>query len=200
MLGDPVGGEPGRSGGVGPLPRLALVAGLVVALDQASKVWVRATPGLERRPQALVGDWLLLIHSENAGAAFGMFADSAYRGVLFVFVAILAVVGGAFAVRRLSAELAHMPEFIGLLMGGAIGNSIDRFARGSVTDFVLLRAPAGPLRRWAVDTLGGYTYPAFNVADVAIVAAMLLALPLFLLGQREPDELPPAPPAAPTLD
>lgn len=180
--------------------RFGLVSGVVVALDQGSKLWVRAQPGLGRRPRAVLGDWLAWVHVENRGAAFGVFADSAHRQLLFALVAVLMLGGALWAVRRLHRELPRVPEFMGLLAGGGLGNSIDRFGRGSVTDFVLLRAPEGPLRRWLVESLGGYTYPAFNVADVALVSAILLAVPLFLAGEAEDEALPPAPPEKPTLD
>lgn len=183
------------------LARAAAVCGLVTLLDQGSKLWIRSQPLLQRGRRPLIGEWLSLTWAENPGAAFGLFADAEHRGLLFVVVAALAVGGGAWALRALRGQLALLPEFIGLLVGGAVGNSVDRFARGSVTDFVLLTAPPGALRTWLDGALGGHTWPAFNVADVAIVVAMLVAVPLLLLGQREAaDELPPEPPRAARLD
>lgn len=182
------------------LARAALMCGLVVAADQASKVWIRGQPALVKGLRPALGDWLYWTWAENPGAAFGMFAEAENRGLLFVVVGVVALGGGLWALRALRGQLALLPEFIGLIVGGAMGNSLDRALRGSVTDFVVLRAPAGALRDGLQAQLGGFTWPAFNVADLAIVIAMLAAAPLLLAGQREPDALPAAPPQRARLD
>ena len=180
--------------------RAALVCALVVAADQASKAWIRGQPALVKGLRPVIGDWLYWTWAENPGAAFGMFAEAQGRGALFAVVGVLALGGGLWALRALRGQVALLPEFIGLIVGGAAGNSLDRALRGSVTDFVVLRAPAGALRDALQAQLGGSTWPAFNVADVAIVVAMLAAAPLLLVGQREAEALPDAPPQRARLD
>ncbi len=202
--------EPGAAGPARPeasLPslartaaRAALTCALVVAADQASKSWIRGQPALRKGLRPVLGDWLHWTWAENPGAAFGMFAEAEGRGLLFVVVGVLALGGGLWALRALRGQVALLPEFVGLIVGGAVGNSLDRALRGSVTDFVVLRAPAGALRDGLQAQLGGFTWPAFNVADVAIVIAMLAAAPLLLAGQREAEALPAAPPERARLD
>jgi signal peptidase II len=182
------------------LARASALCLLVTAIDGATKMWVRGQPALRGALRPVLGRWLSLTWAENPGAAFGMFAQAEHRGVLFAVVAVLAVAGGAWALRSLRGQLVLLPEFVGLLVGGAMGNSLDRLLRGSVTDFVVLSAPPGPLATALDRALGGHTWPAFNVADMAIVGAMIAAVPLLLVGQRDAADLPPAPPTTAQLD
>jgi signal peptidase II len=141
------------------------VAGLVVAADQASKALaVAALSG--REPVSLLGGVLTLRLVRNPGAAFGL-AEGAT--VVLTLIAVAVTV----AVVRLSARLASTPWAVslGLLLGGAVGNLVDR----------LVRSP-GPLRGHVVDFLELPHWPVFNLADSAIVVAGVTLVLYSLLG------------------
>jgi signal peptidase II len=144
------------------LPFIALAA-LVVLADQATKSWLMATlaPGEAMR---VVGDWLRLVHSRNTGAVFGLFRDQA---PLFATVSI-AVVGVIAWFHGRSGRSPVMTLALGLLLGGAIGNLLDRVRLGYVVDFV----DAG---------IGDLRFYTFNVADAAISCSLLV---LILVGLR----------------
>jgi signal peptidase II len=144
---------------------LALVAVLVLALDIATKVWVVAE--LEgRRVIELLGGELTLQVSRNSGAAFS-FAQGAT--LLFTAVAIVVIV----VIVRIAARLRSLgwAVSLGLLLGGAAGNLVDR----------LLRSP-GPGRGAVVDFIDLGWFPSFNVADSGIVVGGLLAVLLTFRG------------------
>ena len=144
---------------------LALVAALVLALDVSTKVLVVAE--LEgRRVLELLGGQLLIRVSRNPGAAFS-FAEGAT--VVFTAVAIAVIV----VIIRVSGRLYSngWALSLGLLLGGATGNLVDR----------LLRTP-GPGRGAVVDFIDFQVYPSFNVADSAIVVGGLLAVVLSFRG------------------
>jgi len=144
---------------------LALVAALVLALDIATKVLVVAE--LEsRRTLVLLGGQLLVRVSRNPGAAFS-FAEGAT--LLFTTIAVVVVV----VILRMSRRVASRgwAVSLGLLLGGASGNLVDR----------LLRSP-GPGRGAVVDFIDFQVWPSFNVADSAIVTGGVLAVLLSLKG------------------
>lgn len=144
---------------------LAAVAAAVLALDVATKVWVVAE--LEgRRAIELLGGQLLIRVSRNPGAAFS-FAEGAT--VLFTLVAVVVIVVIVRVSRRLGS--AGWAASLGLLLGGASGNLVDR----------LLRSP-GPGRGAVVDFLDFQVWPSFNVADSGIVVGGLLAVLLSFRG------------------
>jgi signal peptidase II len=134
------------------------LAAVVIVADQLTKAWIVAaiSPGASI---SIVGDYLRLVHSQNNGALFGMFRESA---VLFG-VASIVVIGLIVGYHARSPRSPYMSVALGLLLGGAIGNLIDRFRLGHVVDFV--DAGIGDLR-W-------YT---FNVADAAISFAIILLI------------------------
>ena len=143
----------------------ALVAVAVLALDVATKVWVVAE--LEgRRTLELLGGQLLIRVSRNPGAAFSIGENAT---LLFTAVAVVVVV----VVLRVSRRLGSTgwAVALGLLLGGASGNLVDR----------LLRSP-GPGRGAVVDFLDFQVWPSFNVADSAIVVGGALAVLLSLRG------------------
>jgi len=143
---------------------LATVAVVVIAADVLTKVLVVST--LEgQRTIALLGGQLLLRVSRNPGAAFS-FAEGAT--LLFTAVAVAVVVVIVRTARRLRSTAWAVS--LGLLLGGATGNLVDR----------LLRAP-GPGRGAVVDFIDFQVWPSFNLADSAIVCGGLLAV---LLSSR----------------
>lgn len=142
--------------------RAGVVLAAVLALDQASKRLVTASIGIGERDGVLPG--VELVRVENRGIAFGLLA-----GEGFVVVVVAAALAGlllwfALHVRR---PLVWLPT--GLLLGGALGNIVDRARVGAVTDFIKL-----PL------------WPAFNLSDVAITAGVLSLL-LVLERRDAPD-------------
>ena len=144
---------------------LAVLAMLVLALDIGTKVLVVAE--LEgQRTLELLGGQLLLRVSRNPGAAFS-FAEGAT--VLFTAVALTVVVVIVRVSRRLHSR--GWAVALGLLLGGASGNLVDR----------LLRTP-GPGRGAVVDFIDFQVWPSFNVADSAIVVGGLLAVLLSFRG------------------
>ena len=159
--------EPGGHPGGAPRPTLllALVAVVVLALDVATKVWVVAE--LEgRRSIELLGGELMLQVSRNPGAAFS-FAPSAT--LLFTAVAVVVIV----VIVRISPRLRSVgwALSLGLLLGGAAGNLVDR----------VFRDP-GPGRGAVVDFIALGWFPSFNVADSGIVVGGLLAVLLTFRG------------------
>jgi signal peptidase II len=146
---------------VGAWGRVALVAAGVVALDQATKAIVRAT--IDQGDREAVFPGVEIVHTRNTGVAFG--ALSGGGAVVTVVIALaLAALLGYFAthVRR---PLVWLPT--GMLLGGAIGNVIDRVRSGGVTDFVQI--PLG--------------FPPFNVADMSITFGVLVLL--YVLEQHD---------------
>ena len=138
--------------------RALLVAAAVLALDQVSKAVVRAT--IDRGEQVEVLPFLDLVNTRNEGIAFGALGGS-WLVTILVLVAVVGIVlvFNAHATRR-TAWLTT-----GLLLGGAVGNVVDRIVEGSVTDFV-------KLPHW----------PQFNVADIAITFGVLSLF--FVLDDR----------------
>lgn len=134
------------------------LAAAVVVVDQLVKAWLVATidPG-ESIP--ILGDLVRLIHTKNSGAVFGLFRDNA---VVFG-IASLVVIGLIVAYHGRSGRSAYLSVTLGLLLGGAIGNLVDRLRLGYVVDFV----DAG---------IGDLRFYTFNVADSAISLSILLLI------------------------
>jgi signal peptidase II len=144
------------------------VAAAVVAVDQVANAWVldHVTPG----PHHLVG-WLGVELGRNKGVAFSLFSDRS--GVAFVVTLVLTVVVLVCCVRAASVTAGIV---FGLLLGGGLGNDVDRVVRrhsGGVVDFLTLP-------HW----------PTFNLADVAITVGVAGLLALVVL--RRPILVPPA--------
>jgi len=132
------------------------MAAAVVGVDQLTKAIVRGELALGERRDLLAG--IDLVNVRNSGIAFGFLADGGALLVVGTALALLALV--VFFVTHSGRALVWIPT--GLLLGGAIGNLIDRAVAGSVTDFV--KFPH---------------FPAFNVADTAItfgVVALIYVL------------------------
>jgi signal peptidase II len=134
------------------------VAATVVVLDQLTKAWLvgQLAPGEVR---SVVGDFVRLIYSQNSGALFGLFRDNA---VVFGIVS-LAVIGLIVAYHGRSTRSVYLSVALGLLLGGAIGNVIDRLRLGYVVDFVDIG-------------IGDFRWYTFNVADAAISTAIVMLL------------------------
>jgi signal peptidase II len=132
----------------------------VVVLDQLSKTWILANLSAGQVID-LLGRYLRLIYTENSGALFGLFRDNA---VLFAAVSI-GVVGLIVAFHGRSVPSRSTSIALGLLLGGAIGNLIDRLRHGFVVDFVDM----------GIGDLRFYTY---NVADAAITTAIVALIVL----------------------
>lgn len=152
-----------------------LIALVVVALDRASKWLVMKSFSLHDGMQIIPG-FFRLSHEENRGAAFSLFADSPahWRMVLLVAFSALALIVVATLLWRNSHALASTGVGLALIMGGAVGNLWDRLLRGSVIDFLVFY-------------IGRYQWPAFNVADSAIVVGACL-LAFEILSAKAPTE------------
>ena len=148
----------------------ALIAAAVVAFDQWTKALTRAHIAVGERLEFVPG-LLDLTHIHNRGAAFGMLQGYALQLAVVAIVVVLAL---AFVVIvRRKTTLAEVVTF-GLIVGGAIGNLIDRISQGYVTDMIMTTF---------ID------FPVFNVADSAVtVGTTLFVVWAFFFGFREAPE------------
>jgi signal peptidase II len=138
----------------------------VLGLDQASKLWLLFVFDIARRGAVKVTPFFDLVLAWNVGISFGWFQnDSQLAQISLMIIKAVAVIVLAIWMARSRTLLATIA--LGLIIGGAIGNGIDRFAYGAVVDFALFH-----LR------IGGNTYNwyVFNLADVAIVAGVAALL------------------------
>ena len=148
---------------------------IVIILDQVSKYVVRSSivPGqiIKLSPKLI---WLTSI--QNTGAAFSFsFGDPLINRILFIIISFIAVT----FIIYLSIKSKNRLEILSfaLILGGAIGNLIDRIFIGSVTDFIWCDFPDIIMTRW----------PVFNIADSSIVIAIILMIASTLF-QKERDE------------
>ncbi len=148
---------PGEVRGALWMPFVAIAA-VVIAADQLTKAWLVSVlePG---ESLEVVGDLLRLVHSRNTGAVFGLFRDQA---PLFALVSV-GVIGLIAWFHGRSGRSPYMTLALGLLLGGAMGNLLDRVRLGHVVDFV----DAG---------IGDLRFYTFNVADAAISCSLLLLI------------------------
>ncbi len=154
-----------------PWIRAALVALAVVALDQLAKHAVRASIVQGEERGVLPG--LALVNTRNRGVAFGFLPGDPVAVTIVIVLALLALL--VYFALHTTRPLIWLPT--GMLLGGALGNVIDRLRAGYVTDFVKL--PLG--------------WPPFNLADVSITLGVLILL-LIIERPREgrPSEVDPA--------
>jgi signal peptidase II len=155
-----------------PLRAGILAALIALILDQASKLWLLYVFDLGRRGAVQVTPFFDLLLAWNVGISFGWFQDdSLIAQAILTLVKAAAVIALAFWMAWSRTMLATIA--LGLIIGGAIGNAIDRFAYGAVLDFALFHIEiAGKTYNWYV----------FNLADVAIVAGVAALLYDSLMG------------------
>lgn len=144
---------------------LLVIAALTLIADRVSKTIIASNMALNESwhpPTPFLQRLFSLTYTRNTGAAFGLFPN---QGVLFIVIAFVVVTAIIFYYRHLPAGYAVMRLSLGLQLGGAVGNLVDRLCQGSVIDFVDLNF--WPLEHW----------PVFNLADSAIVVGVgLLAI------------------------
>lgn len=139
---------------------------LIVLADRWSKIGIQRSIG-SFDSVSLIPGWLRIIHTENPGAAFGILAEGNpwLRSGILIGVSALVLV---FVVSALWGQRTMFPNVISrvalaLILGGAAGNLYDRVVHGTVTDFIEVYH-------------GGWSFPAFNVADSAITIGAILLL------------------------
>ena len=161
----------------GPLTALGFTAAAITSvLDQASKLWLLNMFGLADRGVVEVMPFVELVLTWNTGISYGWFQQEGPFGqgallALKVVAVALLWIWLAKASSRLSAVA------LGLIIGGAIGNGIDRLAYGAVADFMLLHMETPTWR---------FNWYVFNLADVAIVAGVIGLLYESLAGDSAP--------------
>jgi signal peptidase II len=147
--------------------RLGIVAAIVTLIvDQASKLWLLYVFDISHRGTVKVTPFFDLVLAWNIGISFGWFQnDDVLAQIGLMAVKVVAVIALAIWMARSQTVLATVA--LGLIIGGAVGNGIDRLAYGAVVDFALFHVQIGG------NTFNWYV---FNVADVAIVAGVTALL------------------------
>ncbi|HEY1775208.1 MAG TPA: signal peptidase II [Solirubrobacteraceae bacterium] len=144
----------------GPLARAAAVAVAVLLADQITKALVRGSLGFEQTQSVLPGV-VTLVHEQNSGVAFSLLTGSEAGVIAITLIVVSALL--VFFVRQRDRRWIWLA--CGLIVGGALGNLIDRVRAGSVTDFIKLP-----------------DWPAFNLADTAITLGVVTLFLIVGLG------------------
>jgi signal peptidase II len=139
------------------------IAAVVVVLDQLTKAWLVANVA-QGEVVRVVGDAVRLVYHQNSGALFGLFRDQA---ILFGLISI-GVIGLIVGYHARSGRSLYLSVALGFLLGGAIGNLIDRLRLGYVVDFVDIG-------------IGDLRFYTFNVADSSISTAIVLLVGVALI-------------------
>ncbi len=153
---------------------LAVIAGGIVIADQVTKYIILREVGLHASIPVIPG-FFHITHIQNPGGAFGFLANQSamVRGILFLFVSTLAVGLVLWFYHKTPPTHRWLAAGFALIVGGAIGNLIDRVRFGKVVDFLDF-------------FIRGWHWPAFNVADSAITIGITIFIIHVVLG-RIPD-------------
>lgn len=164
---------------------LASLTGVIIVVDQLTKLYIMQTMRLHESIP-IIADYFSLTYIRNPGAAFGLLAGSSntFRMVFFGLTSV-------FALGLLGTILLRMPEHdwmgrlsVAAILGGAIGNLIDRMRYGEVIDFLDVY-------------VGNYHWPAFNVADSAITVGVIFLIMHFAFEKKEGPSNPSEEPTTP---
>ena len=168
--------------------RYLVVAAVVVLLDQLSKIWAHATLR-GAAPLDIAEGWFRLIYSRNDGGLFGSFGDwpTYIRFPLLVILPIVAVGAITWLILRSVDEDRRTLAGLCLILGGAIGNLIDRVIRGEVVDFIDVYVSAPNAAGWLIERFGTAHWPTFNIADSAIVAGAILLISTIVWRPKAPQ-------------
>jgi signal peptidase II len=145
-----------------------------LVLDQTTKILVDQNLSYADRIEMIEG-FFYLTHVRNTGAAFGLFADGppAIRLTFFISISLVAIAIVVSFFRKLAPGDRLSALALGCILGGAVGNLIDRIWRGEVVDFLHFRL-------W-----GGHSWPDFNFADSFIVVGVGLLILELLASEGE---------------
>lgn len=150
-----------------------LVAGIIIGLDQWTKLWVRDTiPKFTYTvPIPRLGEYFVFEHVDNYGAAFGILQN---QGTLFIVIAAVVTVAILYYAASMPHDQHLLRFLLGMQLGGALGNVTDRIHQGFVTDFVKMGIP------------GVYYWPNYNIADAAIVCGVIgLGIYIFITDAQQ---------------
>jgi signal peptidase II len=150
---------------------------ITLPLDQLTKRWIIGEFHYGERMPVIAG-FFDLTHVRNPGGAFSMFADGPpeQRMIFFIGTTLIAIALLITFFRRLEPDAGLSALALGSILGGAVGNLIDRLAYGEVIDFL-------DVHLW-----GGYTWPTFNLADSFIVTGVAILMVEIFFFEEEPGE------------
>jgi signal peptidase II len=149
-----------------------IAAGVTLVADQASKLWLLDVFDLAHRGTVRVTPFFDLVLAWNIGISFGWLQNDS-TAVQLALMAVKALAVVALAIWMVRSRTLMATIGLGIIIGGAVGNAIDRIAYGAVVDFALFHLQIGE------KTFNWYV---FNLADVAIVAGVIALLYDSLLG------------------
>lgn len=156
--------EGSTNGGFTKAVILLLTALAVLVADQLTKALVVANLAIGEKAR-LLGDLVQVWHAQNRGAAFSLFQGGT---VLFLIVSVLSIGMVAYFHRNLRERTPWLHVVLGIVLGGTLGNFLDRVRQGYVTD-------------WVSVGIGDTRWPTFNVADSSVVVGIgILVVYLFL--------------------
>ncbi len=155
---------------------LLIVTTTIVALDQSIKHWVRDRIPVGGRPIEILPGLFQIVHAENRGAAWGLLRNFEHRLPLLLTATVLAFVLIAWYLHKMTKGQEVLALAMSLILGGAIGNFIDRVIYHSVTDYLDFYISYQPVKAWLRSVFRSNHWPSFNLADVAIVAGLLLVM------------------------
>lgn len=157
----------------GPHSRLGLVVGLAtLVIDQANKWWMLDVYGIADKGRVAVTGFLDLVYVKNVGISYSLFDQDSYEGQLMLAAFGVAASAALWVWLARAATGRLMSVSLGLIIGGALGNVVDRVRLGGVADFFSLHA-------------NGFYWYVFNIADVAIVAGVIGLLYDSLVSSRK---------------
>ncbi|HEY2493018.1 MAG TPA: signal peptidase II [Paenibacillus sp.] len=145
-----------------------IIAFIAFLVDQGTKYLIATR--LELREQIpVIGDFFLITSHRNRGAAFGILQDQRWFFIVITSIVVIGIVWYLQKVMHSNNKL--LPLALSLVLGGAVGNFIDRMLNGEVVDFLQFN-------------FGSYTFPIFNVADSCIVVGVALIIVDSLLDMK----------------
>jgi len=175
---------------------MALTVPLIVIFDQVTKalaasylkpIIFEANPA-DRYVTVIDGFWRFK-YTENAGAAWGLFRDASagFRIPFFIIVSLAAIAFILWFFKKLESHQKLLPLAVSLVLGGAIGNLIDRIIMGKVIDFVdWYLVFDGPVDLGLFTIMAGEKHwPTFNVADAAISVGVVLLIVEMFIGRKK---------------
>jgi len=156
-----------------------IIAAIILILDHLTK-WLIVAYVPQGSVVSVIQGVFDIVHGRNTGAAFGFLSnwDSSFRNLFFYAVGLVALVFLYFYIKSVSCKDRFSLVALGFILGGALGNILDRFFRGSVVDFLSVHYYN---KVWEFTALGydvriPLDWPAFNVADSAISVAVLMLI------------------------